>query len=244
MPLIAAEVVMPRIAAVSALTLVALAACSVAPAQRARTSPAPVTEARKADVDRAAPAPGESVLDRMLVRAADMGVEVEKPDATSERVVALAPALGGYVESSGAGRDPIGRDDRRVVLRIPSTVLDAAMDSVARLGHVVSRSRSAEDVTDEVVDLDARVTSLRASRDRLRQLLDRATSVSEVLTVERELARAQAELDSLEARLTQARGEVTLARLTVSLKRKHVLGPLGLALQGIGWVAAKLFIIR
>ena len=235
---------MPRIAPIFVFTLVALTACSVAPAQKARTSPAPAATAQKVDVDRAAPAPGEDPLARLLVRQADIGVEVEKPDAASERVVALAPALGGYVESSGPGGDPIARDDRRVTLRVPSTTLDAAMDSVARLGHVVSRSRSAEDVTDDVVDLDARVTSLRASRDRLRQLLDRATSVSEVLTVERELARAQAELDSLEARLTRARGEVTLARLSVSLKRRHVLGPLGLALKGIGWVAAKLFIIR
>ena len=243
MPLITAdEVDMSRTATLPILTLVALAACSAAPAQRARTAPEPA--AKKVDVDHAAPAPGENALARLLVRAADMGVEVEKPDAASERVVALAPALGGYVESSGSGGDPISHDDRRVVLRVPSASLDAAMDSVARLGHVVSRSRSAEDVTDDVVDLDARVTSLRASRDRLRQLLDRATSVNEVLTVERELARAQAELDVLEARLTQARGQVALARLTVSLKRRHVLGPLGLALKGIGWFAAKLFVIR
>ena len=238
---------MPRVTSISPvsfLALVVLTASSVAPAQRARTSPTPATATQKADVDHAAPAPGEDALARLLVRQADIGVEVEKPDAASERVVALAPALGGYVESSGGGRDPITRDDRRVILRVPSTTLDAAMDSVARLGHVVSRSRNAEDVTDDVVDLDARVTSLRASRDRLRQLLDRATSVTEVLTVERELARAQAELDSLEARLTRARGEVSLARLSVDLKRRHVLGPIGLALKGLGWFAAKLFIIR
>lgn len=235
---------MPRISPLPSLTLIALTACSVAPAQRARTAVAPASDAARIDVTRAAPAPGEDALARMLVQQADMGVEVEKPDAASERVVALAPALGGYVESSGAGGDPLSRDDRRVTLRVPSTTLDAAMDSVSRLGHVTARSRSAQDVTDEVVDLDARVTSLRASRDRLRQLLDRATSVNEVLTVEHELARAQAELDALEARLTRARGEVTLARLSVTLKRRHVLGPLGLALQGIGWVAAKLFVIR
>lgn len=180
---------------------------------------------------------------RMLVRHADLTVQVEKLEPAEQRVTALAKSLGGYVENA-ASRSGGFSEGRRVTLRVPSTSLDAAIDSVARLGRVTARSTGAEDVTDEVVDLDARVTSLRASRDRLRQLLDRASSVTDVVAVEKELARVQGELDSLEARLARARGDVALARLTVSLEPKHVLGPLGLALAGVGWIFQKLFFIR
>ncbi|HEX2780008.1 MAG TPA: DUF4349 domain-containing protein, partial [Gemmatimonadaceae bacterium] len=180
---------------------------------------------------------------RMLVRHADLTVQVEKPAPAEQRVTELAKSLGGYVESTASHSGGFS-EGRRLTVRVPSTALDAAIDSVSRLGRVTARSAGAEDVTDEVVDLDARVTSLRASRDRLRQLLDRASTVTDVVAVEKELARVQGELDSLEARLARARGDVALARLTVSLEPKHVLGPVGLAFAGVGWILQKLFFIR
>jgi hypothetical protein len=187
--------------------------------------------------------PTTAIGERMLVRHAELDVTVDRLDPAEQRVSTMAKALGGYVENAGSHSGALG-GGRRLTLRVPSTVLDAAVDSVARLGKVTARSAGAEDVTDQVVDLDARVTSLRASRDRLRQLLDRATTVTDVVSVEKELSRIQAELDSLESRLKQARGEVALARLVVSLQPRHVLGPLGLAFAGVGWVLQKLFFIR
>jgi hypothetical protein len=179
----------------------------------------------------------------MLVRHADLGVEVEKLAPAEERVTSMTRALGGYVENQAVHSGGF-TEGSRLTLRVPAPQLDAAVDSVSRLGRVTSRTMGAEDVTDQVVDLDARVTSLRATRDRLRQLLDRSASVVDVIAVEKELARVQADLDSLEARLTQARGQVAMARLSVNLQPKRVLGPLGLAFAGVGWILQKLFIIR
>jgi|SRR5215211_716015 len=177
--------------------------------------------------------------DRLLVRRASLGVEVKAVEPARAAAAAFAARAGGYVQSVSASED---RASLR--LRVPAPGLDAALDSLARLGHETSRVVSAEDVTEESVDLDARAANLRALRDRLRQHLERATTVADVVAVERELARVQSELDALEARRKVLRTSVALAELNVELTRRPVLGPLGLLLAGTGRLIGKLFVWR
>jgi hypothetical protein len=177
---------------------------------------------------------------RVLIRKAALGLEVEKVGSAIAAATALTTRLGGYVESS------VQHSDRsaRLVLRVPSTSLDASLDSLARIGKVESRSITSTDVTEQARDLDARVATLRATRDRLRQLLERAASVSDIAAVETQLARVQQDLESLEGRLKSLRTDVALSELSLSIEQRHVLGPLGLVAAGLAWVVEKLFILR
>jgi chromosome segregation ATPase len=181
-----------------------------------------------------------AVETRVLVRKAALEIEVEKVSPALTAATALTTRLGGYVESSAQRSE----GSARLVLRVPSMSLDATLDSLARIGKVESRSITATDVTEQARDLDARVITLRATRDRLRQLLDRATSVSDIAAVETQLSRVQQDLDSLEGRLKSLRTDVALSELTLDIQRRHVLGPLGLVVAGLGWVVEKLFILR
>jgi predicted nucleic acid-binding Zn-ribbon protein len=136
------------------------------------------------------------------------------------------------------------REGAEYVIRVPPDRLDTLKDAIAAFGRVQSRSVGIEDVTDRVIDIEARLGALRASRDRLRQLFDRATTTQDVIAVERELARVQAEIESLEARLAAFRGQVALSELSVSLRQRAVLGPLGLLAAGLGNGVRKLFVWR
>lgn len=180
--------------------------------------------------------PGE----RILVRHGALSLHVERPADVPPRATALVTALGGYVQTSSEVTD----DGIHLVLRVPAPSLDAVMDSLARLGRVRSRTVRADDVTEQVVDVEARLASLRGARDRLRELQGRATAVAELVAAEGELARVQGELDALEARLKFLRGTVTLAELTLDAERAPVLGPLGVLFVGIGRLVGKLFVIR
>lgn len=182
---------------------------------------------------------GPELLQREIVRRGSMRVEVDDLGAARRRLEGALAALGGRVEVAEVG------DERASYrLRVPAERLDPMMDSTAALGDVELRTVSAADVTDRVVDTEARLGALRASRDRLRELLSRAQSVADVIAVERELARVQGELESLEARLQALRGDVAMSELTVQLDRKPVLGPLGWLLKGAATVIEKLFIWR
>jgi hypothetical protein len=188
----------------------------------------------------AAPGVGQAGIGRLLIRRASMLLEVENPEHVARRVAAVTASLGGFIEqsreSSGGGV--------HIKVRVPAETLEDAMDSVATLGHVEKRQISADDVTEQVVDLNARVATRRAIRDRLRALLERAGSISDVITVERELARVQGELDVLERRLEYLRGSSSMAELAVDARRKRILGPLGWVAVGAAWVVEKLFVIR
>ena len=177
---------------------------------------------------------------RQLIRRGRIGVGVADVDRSRARLEAATAALGAQVS-----RVEVKEDSRaEYILRVPPGQLEALMDSAAVLGDVNTRTVSAEDVTDRVLDGEARLGALRASRDRLAQLLERAGSVDEVISVERELARVQGEIESLDARLQSMKGQVAMSELSVEMWRRPVLGPLGLLLSGALTVVQKLFVWR
>ena len=177
---------------------------------------------------------------RVVVRRASIEVEVEAIPSAVERATRLADVFEGYVENATT------REDRsaQVILRVPAVRLEEALDSIARLGKVTSRSLSAQDVTEQSVDLEARVTSFRAARDKLLELLNRATTVADAVAAQAELTRVQAELDSLEGQLKALQSSVALSQLSITLNRRIVLGPLGVVGKALGQVIGKLFIWR
>jgi hypothetical protein len=177
-------------------------------------------------------------LPQQLIRRGDMALEVEDVSATARHVERLATAMGGIIAQSSDD----GKDDAMVAMRVPSDRLDATMDSVSQLGHVERRGTNAQDVTEQMLDLDARIATLAATRDRLRQLLARSEVIRDVLEVERELSRVQAELESLDRRATQLRGQVAMSDLSVKIDRRIVLGPVGQLFRAIGVGIGKLFV--
>ncbi|MFL5562543.1 MAG: DUF4349 domain-containing protein [Gemmatimonadaceae bacterium] len=217
--------------------LLASVACSARMATRSRPPVGPVDQPlSEVAVGQARPA---SVDARLLVRRAAMDVVVDDVARTAARAQSILVGANGYVE-----RGERSERSASFTIRVPEASLDAVLDSLATLGKVASRTVSAEDVTEESIDLDARLQALIATRDRLKQLLERASTITDVMTVEREVARVQGEVDSLQGHLKHLRGSAVMASVELSVRRKIVLGPLGYVAQGIGTLLAKLFVIR
>ena len=230
---------------VLALSIVGLGgalACSRAygPSGRAAAQPQPNTLATPAavavgEVQQGLP---QQSFAQQLIRRGEMALEVEDVSGTARRVERLATSVGGIIAQSSDD----GKDDAMVAMRVPSERLDATMDAVAQLGHVERRGTNSQDVTEQTLDMDARIATLAATRDRLRQLLARSEAIRDVIEVERELARVQSELESLERRVTSMRGQVAMSDLSVTIGRKVVLGPVSALFQGIGRAIGKLFV--
>ncbi len=104
-----------------------------------------------------------------------------------------------------------------MTIRVPAERLESLRAEVGGLGTVVSESASASDVTEQAIDLEARLRNLRAEEARLRTFLSRTSKVSELLEVERELARVRGEIESMDAQLTYLERQAARATLTVSL---------------------------
>ena len=215
------------------------AACTTNPAVARTKSGVPPAPQPAAAVGQTQLTSGSAEAVRLLVRRAAMDVVVDDVARAAARAQSILVTSSGYVE-----REQRAERSATFTLRVPETALEAVLDSLATLGRVASRTVSAEDVTEQAIDLDARLKDLIASRDRLRQLHDKATTVSDVVSVERELARVQGEVDSLEGRLKHLRSAAALAEVQVSIRQKVVLGPLGVVAQALGNLLAKLFVLR
>ncbi|WP_372345463.1 DUF4349 domain-containing protein [Streptomyces sp. KL116D] len=152
-----------------------------------------------------------------IIRTAQLSVRVKDvPDALDKARTATETA-GGYVGNETTDRDGKGHQRTRVTLRVPQESYEEVLDELSGAGELLARNESAKDVTDQVVDVESRIRSQRASVARVRELMDRATKLSDVVTLEGELSGRQAELEALLAQQASLKDRTSLATITVRL---------------------------
>jgi hypothetical protein len=153
-------------------------------------------------------------VDRSLVRTANLELTAGDVGRTVDRARDIAVTEGGYT-----GREEVRDDAGTLTLHIPSDRFDHALGELSGLGEVVARNQSAEDVTEQVVDLDSRIATQRASVARVRALLAKANTVDEVVRIEREVTTREADLESLEQRGKTLAGQVAMSTVTIRVTR-------------------------
>ena len=159
-----------------------------------------------------APAARVNPAPRQVIHHVDVTVAVDDVGAAAQRAATLAQTSGGFV----ADESTDGDESATLTLRVPSEGHTEVVGQLEQLGNVRERNRSAEDVTEDVVDVEARIASQHRSIDRIRVLLDQANDIDDVVRIESELAQREAELDSLLQRQEELSGLTALATVTVT----------------------------
>ncbi|MFK0057870.1 DUF4349 domain-containing protein [Streptomyces werraensis] len=157
-----------------------------------------------------------------IIRTASLTVRVKDVPTALDEARTAATNAGGYVGDETTRRDGQGHERTRVVLRVPVDAYDKVLAELEGTGTLVERSANAEDVTDQVVDVESRIRSQRASVARIRELMDRATRLSDVVTLEGELSGRQADLESLLAQQASLKDRTSLATVTLTLSETPV----------------------
>jgi hypothetical protein len=161
-----------------------------------------------------------SLLSRDVIQTANVSVRSRDVGEALVRVRALVAGAQGLVadEHTTTGRSG---DPRRSVLtlRVPSTAFDAVLRDIDDLGRVASQQVSTQDVSTQVVDVEARIVSAERVLRRIRGLLESANSFSDVLSLEAELARREADLASLRAQQAYLEDQTSMSTITLSLQR-------------------------
>jgi hypothetical protein len=144
----------------------------------------------------------------MLAYSADFTLAVFQVDKSLASVETLARQLGGYLAQRG---------DAQITVRVPRPRFDEAIARLEKLGDITHRNVSAEDVTDEYVDLELRLKNARAMRDQLVALLKGAI-VKDAVEIEKELAKVTEVIEQIEGRLKVMRDKVGYSSITVSFQ--------------------------
>ncbi|WP_411963527.1 DUF4349 domain-containing protein [Haloferax sp. YSMS24] len=163
------------------------------------------------------------VQQRAIIKNGRLVLTVEEFNTSRDEVEATAESYGGYVSDSNervvrqsGGTYRAGE----LVVRVPSENFSAFVSETKTLGEVEHVDTSSEDVTDQLVDIEARLSNLRAQRDRLRELYEDANTTQDVLAVERRLTEVQTEIERLEARQASLEERAALSTVRVSLSER------------------------
>jgi hypothetical protein len=157
-----------------------------------------------------------------IIRTVSLSVQVKDTPKALDAARTATENAGGYVGDESTTRDAKGHERTEVTLRVPVERYEDVLDELEGAGKLLRRDAKAEDVTDQVVDVDSRVKSQRASVARVRELMDRATKLSDVVALEGELSTRQAELEALLARQAALKDRTSLATITLSLSETPV----------------------
>lgn len=176
------------------------------------------------------PSVGESVI-----KTADLRIEVERDGlrAAVQRVEQTAPRYGGFVHSTGV------EDSRSaegvVVIRVPSEDFEVALRDVKAVGDVMAENVSGKDVSQEFVDLDARIRNLEAQEAVLLDLMEKATTISETINVQNNLSGIQLEIERLRGRLNFLEDRTSLGTISVALVEEGAPEPTAASTWSKAW---------
>lgn len=215
------------LAAVAAGLILALTGCA---AGGSAPAGAPYPEAPDQPEAQPTTGPGE----RQIARTASITLVVEDVEQVAGELRQVAESVGGIVTSESISLPGQGEDwpggYSAVVVSVPAERLEESLGLIGGLGEVRQRSIESVDVTDSVLDVDARVKTMRESIARLQELMSRAGSVAEIAQVESELSQRQAELESLLAQQKSLQNRVAMTPITVGLyppERANEAGAMG-----------------
>jgi uncharacterized protein DUF4349 len=155
---------------------------------------------------------------RLIVRTGQASIEVDSLESSMAELRRIVQRVGGFVADASVQS---GRNQLRsatLELKVPASRFDELTEGLEPLGRLQFVNVGAEDVSEEFVDLSARVANGRRLEDRLVELLrTRTGKLQDVLSVERELARVREEIERMEGRLRFLKTSAQLSTLSVNL---------------------------
>jgi hypothetical protein len=208
--------------ALAALTLVIASACSGA----ASPTSGPITavgnsldgsgEEPTGPRDGTGTTPDQQAADApLIVYSGTLDLEVADLHGAVEQAKTLIGSVGGNVAASHEKSDN-GEQSATVTFRIPAARWSEAINGLRGLARrVVAEDTDAEDVTAQVVDLDARIANLRASEAALQAIMARAGTIADVLKVQAELTKVRSDIESMTAQRDHLADQAALGTLEV-----------------------------
>jgi hypothetical protein len=174
-----------------------------------------------------------STQDRMIVRTGDMSLVVEEVTQACEDIAQLAVFLGGYMVSSQISGE---EEEMRgwISFRVPDEKFDQALAELRDLAiRVKSESTSSQDVTEEYIDLEARLKNAEATEQQYLAILEKATDVEDILSVYNYLSQVRQEIEQIKGQMQYLERTTSTSLISVSLEPEVTAKPL----VHVGWSA-------
>ena len=174
--------------------------------------------------------PGNATAEnaRKVIYNADVTLESTDFDAAQQAVLEAVETHGGYLshsDLSGSAED----QDRflNLTVRVPAAEYRSLLTALGNSANLLNASESADDITADYIDVQARLTALEAQRDRLNELADQAETTADLLEIESQLSDVQYQIESYTAQLRSLDSQITYSTVDVYLSEVAELTPTG-----------------
>jgi hypothetical protein len=159
---------------------------------------------------------------RLIIKNAELTLIVADTDVAINRLTQGVADHGGYIISSEIWFEEWEGESYKYATITYAVPVDRFEDSLNRVRGLAEQVKnevaSGQDVTDEYVDLESRLTNLKATRDRIREFLDQAKTVEEALKVNDQLKTVEEEIEQVQGRMNYLFDRAAYSTITVHLE--------------------------
>ena len=166
--------------------------------------------------DSPAKAPDLGVDQRSIIYRGSVSVRVADVDAAAAQATGIAATAGGFIGADNRSSGGTASATATIQLRVPADKFTGTVDQLSKLGKEETREINTEDVTEETVDLGARIAVQQARVDSGRKLLAQAKSLTDLVMLEKEVATRESDLASLQAKKRRLADLTALSTITVT----------------------------
>lgn len=187
-----------------------------APARAGTQTAADTSTVPLADADGSRSA-GEA-FNRKIIRNAEIALEVEEPAPAQQRISSVAESNGGFIVTSEIKQSGSTYTTVTITMRVPADRFGAAVEAIRTGGGTVLREKiTGQDVTEEFIDLEARIRTKVALEQQFLEIMKQAKTVSDALEVQTQIANVRTEIERLEGRKRFLENQSSLSTITVTL---------------------------
>lgn len=186
-------------------------------------------------------------VERKIIKEGNIRFETSDVKETEKFIRTAVAELGGYVGNENVYNFE-DRVEHTLIARVPEDKFNTLLDKISSVAEKIeSKNVSSLDVTEEFIDVEARIKTKKELEARYKEILKKATRVDEILNIEREMGNLRSEIESLEGRMNYLKNRISLSTLTITFYEK-ISTPFGFfskikqALHN-GWTALLWFII-
>lgn len=163
-----------------------------------------------------------AATDRKIVRNAELNLEAESPEKAQREITTIAENNGGFVVESQQSSSDVKTTTRDVVVmsvRVPATKFGETLDAIRKTaGRVIEESVKGQDVTEEFIDIEARLKTQKALEQQYMEIMKRANSVEDALNVHSQLADVRGEIEKVEGRKRFLENQASLSTIKIRLQ--------------------------
>lgn len=164
--------------------------------------------------------------ERMVIHQAQLQLKVKNLEKTQMKIERKAKEYGGYVVESNVYREDEELVEGAITVRIPEARFqDFLVDTEGQASEVVERSVTGQDVTEQYVDLKARLKSKRAVEERLLAFMKDAKKTEDLLKISSDLATVQEEIEQLVGQIKYLENQTSFSTVTITLSQDQIIVP-------------------